>query len=250
MKTRLAICLSLAVYYQSPGFAAEFDSLFQQATASCEQIDPRDYETGMWLNSEGYRSYYKQSMCFQRAAVEFRDAPLCDKVRRRFALFSSSWGYTRDNCRSLVETAQAEDRAKLQQLRQQYLAGPVKLTSLTVEKNGNGRDYDFIPRFADGFAYGYQLEFRVIDESRTPQLILQHGSYLTGAADNLRLFLYREQLRERFPDFEFGHVYELEVRVILSVGLGGIGSWMREEFLEEVFPEVERTQVFLTTASF
>src|SRR5215467_5660951 len=82
--------------------AATYAELRSAAVARCQAIDPAEYQTGLFLNPDGYRSYYVRSECFQRAAAEFRDGTLCDEVKRRFALLSSSWGYSRAQCRKLV----------------------------------------------------------------------------------------------------------------------------------------------------
>jgi hypothetical protein len=53
------------------------------AVAPCEANDPRDYQSGLLFNPDGYRSYFVSSECFQRVAREFRDASLCAQVRQR-----------------------------------------------------------------------------------------------------------------------------------------------------------------------
>ena len=222
--------------------AAEYDDALQRAVLLCEQINPRESQTGLLFNPEGYRSYYLQSQCFQRGAQEFRALNLCDRVRRRLALFSSSWGYSRNNCRELVNEKIDKDRNEVSQLRQSYLAGPVRLVSVTLERNGNGRDFDFIPRFADGFATGYTLEYWLHDAAGNRHLILAHGNSLVGAQDNLRIFLRRDQLVTRYPGWESDRSYELEVTMGLSIGYRKIDGWLREDLLDETFPAQERLQ--------
>ena len=224
--------------------------MLQQAIVRCEQIDARDSQSGLWLNPAGYRTYYERSACLQRTAIEFRERALCDQVRRRYALFSSGWGYSRDNCRELVDAEIAEDRRELELIRQNYLAGPVNLMQVTVERNGNGRDYDFIPRFADGLAGGYELNYFIVDESRVRRLILSHGNYLTGSDNNLRIFLERQELLTAIPDLKFEVDYELEVQCTYSIGTGGPGGWYRQELIDDVFPAQERTKTYATAISF
>ena len=230
--------------------ATDYQTLLDQALAKCEEINADSYQTGLLLNPDGYRSYFEKSACFQRAAIAFRAVPLCKKVKRRRALFSSSWGYSKANCLDLASRAEEQDRLALQTLQQRYAAGPVKLTELRLEPNGNGRDFDFIPRFADGFEHGYQLEIWLIDEDHQRHLIFTYGSHLRGSADNIRLYIPRTDLLDRFPALRFGRPYVLETRLILSVGIGGPGGWLRDDILEEVFPASSRTQKLISTVEF
>ena len=231
-------------------FSAEVASMLQQALNRCELISPRASQSGLVFNPEGFRTYYERSACLQRAAIEFRERRLCNQVKRRYSLFSSGWGYSRSNCRDLVDVGIEEDRAELEVMRLNYLAGPVRLTSVSMERNGNRRDYDFIPKFADGYVGGYQMNFYLTDATETKRLILQHGSYLRGTTDNIRLFLQREELLSSFPDLELGISYTMEVHLFLSIGIGGPGSWLRPSFVEEVFPIQTRTQVLTTSVNF
>ena len=230
--------------------ATDYQTLLDQALAKCEEISANSYQTGLSLNPDGYRSYFEKSACIQRAAIAFRAVPLCKQVKRRWALFSSSWGYSKTNCLELTSNAEQKDRLELQALQKRYVAGPVKLIELRLEPNGNGRDFDFIPRFADGFEHGYQLEIWLIDENHQRHLILRHGSYLQGSADNIRLYLPRIDLLDRFPAFRSGRPYVLETKLILSVGIGGPGGWLRDDILEEAFPEPSRTQILISTVEF
>lgn len=246
------LILSLILFFSLPAFseAAEVEAMLANAINQCEQIGSREYESGLIFNSDGYRSYYKRSACLQRAAVGFRERSLCSQVRRRFSLFASSWGYSRGNCQDLVDAELVKDQATLEALRQQYLSGPVRLLSITVERNGNGRDYDFIPKFADGFAHGYQMEFIVIDSGGNRHNLLTHGSYLTGSDNNLRLYLDRPTLLARFPSFAMGVSFDFEVHLLLSLGRGGPNNWMRDTTINDFFPASERTQVFTSEVTF
>ncbi len=82
------IVLALA----TAAFGASYDEQRLAAVAACEAIDPRDYQSGLLFNPDGYRSYFVRSECFQRVAREFRDSSLCEQVRQRRSLFVSSWG--------------------------------------------------------------------------------------------------------------------------------------------------------------
>ena len=246
----VAMYFAVGVGVSNQSSATDYVALRDQSLARCSEIDSSDYQTGLWGNPDGYRSFYKKSACIQRAAIEFRDSTLCRKVKRRFALFSSSWGYSKSNCLDLVSEAYNKDRRELQALRQRYTAGPVKLVELKLEKNGNGRDYDFIPRFSDGFEHGYTLELWLGDNNGTSHLVLEHGSYLRGSADNIRLYLPRSDLLSRFPALRPGLPYALEARLILSIGVGRPGGWLRDDLIEESFPASSRTQKLISAVEF
>ncbi|MBT8145448.1 MAG: hypothetical protein KJN90_01265, partial [Gammaproteobacteria bacterium] len=97
--TELVVLLWVAIGWSSVALAAtEYDSSLVKRVASCREIDADEYQTGLLLNPEGYRTYYTRSACFQRLAIEYRNPDLCREVRRRYALFSSGWGYSARNC--------------------------------------------------------------------------------------------------------------------------------------------------------
>jgi len=121
-KKRLLVLCS-ALMMPSLGTLAngnDYEEQRVQAVQNCAVIDPREHQSGLFFNPDGYRSYYKKSQCFQSAAITFRDIGLCEKVRQRRALFSSSWGYSETNCVKLVEKAIADDnhvRISIQMIR-------------------------------------------------------------------------------------------------------------------------------------
>ena len=93
--------------------APAYDTAEAAAVRTCEVIDANESQTGLAFNPDGYRSYYVRSECFQKTAVHFRDLTLCDRVRQRRALLSSSWGYSPGNCRTLVGRAVDADRMEI-----------------------------------------------------------------------------------------------------------------------------------------
>jgi hypothetical protein len=60
------------------------------ALKQCQAIDPADYQSGLFFNPDGYRSYYVRSEYFQKTAVQFRDDALCADVRERSSLLSDA----------------------------------------------------------------------------------------------------------------------------------------------------------------
>jgi hypothetical protein len=246
----LFIVLFIAVCAVPSAVASDYTTRLQREIGTCDQIDPDEYQSGLYNNPEGYRAFYKQSACIQRVAIAYRDIELCDRVRRRYGLFNSSWGYSESNCEALVKKGEQEDRTELLANRERYLEGPVVLTALAVERNGNRRDYDFIPAFRDGYQAGYSLEIWLTDDVGKSHQLLSHGSYLKGESDDIRIFRRKHELESRFRGLQIGIPYELQARLILSIGIGRPGHWLRDDLLEEVFPASERTQTLNIKAVF
>lgn len=149
-----ARCLVFAVLVQSDVSASgdplvnNYDALRAAAISTCQSVDAEEYQSGHFFNPDGYRSYYAKSLCYQKAAVTFRDIELCDLVKRRRAPFSSSWGYSKSNCRKLVSEGIAQDREAIDRMKQDYQQGHVQLAGFRIERDGNGRDIDIIPEFS------------------------------------------------------------------------------------------------------
>ena len=206
----------------------------------CEAMRPGDYQTGLAFNPDGYRSYYVQSECIQNVAVLFRDTSLCDRVRRRFSLLWSSWGISSAQCMKLVSEGAEKDRAVLEKEKQLYSLNPVRLQNLRIERNGNGRDFDFIPEFSDGYPHGYTLVLEVVGTRDQPILLHSDGYYIDPNS-RLRIFVRQAEIRERFPEFLLNHPYRIRGTVILSIGIGGPSGYWSDEFVERTFPLRERS---------
>jgi hypothetical protein len=210
---------------------------------ACQAIDPSAYQTGLFLNPEGHRSYYVRSQCLQRVAVEFRDEALCAQVRRRRAWFSSSWGYSKAQCRKLVREGMAADEEALTEEKRRYQRAALRLVGFGVERNGNGRDYDIVPAFAGEHPHAYVLRFELLAAGPAGEAVTIHsdGYHLDGAS-RLRIFVRREEIRERVPRFAPGQLYTLRATLILAVGEGAPGGRWSDAFVERVFPARERSQ--------
>ena len=117
-------------------FSAGYDELKSAAIKKCQAIDPAEYQSGLFFNPAGYRSYYVRSECLQKAAVQFRDDTLCGQVRQRHSLFSSSWGYSPARCREQIAEGVAADRKVLEEMKQEYQQGAVRLRDFRLERNG------------------------------------------------------------------------------------------------------------------
>ncbi|MGB5425276.1 MAG: hypothetical protein WBN95_00680, partial [Gammaproteobacteria bacterium] len=181
----------------------DYEQQHAMAVSACEAIDAREYQSGLALNPDGYRSYYLRSQCYQQAAIRFRDSKLCAKVRQRRALFSSSWGYSNANCKKRVEEEIAKDRDAIVQMKRDYQQGHVRLSDFRIERNGNGRDFDIIPAFTGTGAHGYKLVFEIIrdDSGASPVLLDASGFYLEGVTSNIRIYVPQQEIRDRFPGF-------------------------------------------------
>ena len=224
-------------------FSASYDELRSAAVKQCQAIDPAEYQSGLFFNPDGYRSYYVRSECFQRTAVQFRDEALCTEVRQRFSLLSSSWGYSRTRCRELATQGAATDRTTLEEIKRLYIKGAVTLRNFRVERNSNGRDFDIIPFFAGGYAHGYVLRFEIVQPDARKETALLHSSgYYVDGNSNLRVFLRQDEIRKRFPDFALDRPYTVRATLILDVGSGDQSGHWSDTFIERVFPIRERAQ--------
>jgi len=224
---------------------ADYNELRSNALGKCELIDSSDYQSSLMLNPDGYRSYYVRSACFQNAAIKFRDETTCSQVKRRFALFSSSWGYSKSNCEKLVKEGIDADRNQLLKIKNDYVKkGPVQLIDFQVERNGNGRDFDIIPSFEDGYVHSYTLKFNIInvDSGEGTVLLDSSGFHLTGLKNNIRLFVRQVEIKNRFPNFATNQSYTVRGTVLLSVGNGTQAGKWSDAFIKNIFPEKDRTQ--------
>lgn len=213
-----------------------------QAVGACQAVDADAHQSGLWFNPDGYRSYYERSRCFQEAAVRFRDAGLCDQVRRRRALLSSSWGYSASRCRELVAAGIDADRRALAERREAHRRDRVLLTGLRVMRNGNGRDYDLVPEFSGSGAAGYRLTLQLQPPDGTPVLVHEDGYHISGADSRLRIYLPAREIRARYPAFAEDVAYQVIATLELSIGHGSQNGLWRREFVDAQFPEAERRQ--------
>lgn len=242
------LALTAALCVSGAALAVHYDDDAASARARCEAIDPKASFSGLWLNPDGYQAYYAQSECYQRFAIQFRQLSACDRVREKRALFSSTWGYSESRCRDEVEKGIATDTEELSSLRRAYLADPVRLTALAIERNGNGRDYDFVPAIGHGFRHAYRLSiWAIVDAKRHP--LTQQRFHLSGG-EHLRLFETREALAARVPGFSPGKTLAVEADLVLEVGSGGSSSRWSPEFIARVFPRSERRQTIELVAEF
>jgi hypothetical protein len=235
-----AVLLALAVGAAAAG--PGYEELRAAAVAACRAIDPAEFQSGLLFNPDGHRSYYVRSECFQRAAVQFRDAALCAEVKRRWSLFSSSWGYSGRRCRELVAEGVAADLASLNALKQRWREGALHLRELRVERNGNGRDFDVVPSFAGAFAHGHVLRLELVGAGKGGADALLHDSgYWIDAGSQLWIFLRQAEIRQQVPGFALGRPYTLRATLVLGVGFGGPAGYQSDAFVERVFPERERS---------
>lgn len=223
-------------------FAASYDDQRSSTVKTCQAIDPAEYQSGLMFNPDGYRSYYVRSECFQRTAVRFRDETLCRQVKQRRSFFSSSWGYSSGRCRELVAEGIAADRKSLEEIKQKYLAGALRLRDFRVERNGNGRDFDIIPTFSGDYAHGHILRFEIVPSDNRKEIVLHSSGYYVDGNSNLRIFLTQDEIRKRFPDFAPSRLYLVRATIVLDIGNGGLPGLWSDGFIDRVFPVRERSQ--------
>jgi len=218
-----------------------YDVAKATAVKTCDATDANAYQSGLAFNPDGYRSYFVRSQCFQNTAVQFRDLTMCDRVRERRALLSSSWGYSPGNCRKLVEAAVRADRTEIEEIKRQYLAGSMVLRDFRIERNGNGRDYDVIPSFEGADGHGYTIAVEIVPAGGRPVPVHTNGYYVDPRSA-LRLFIRQQDIKAAFPAFEPGRSYQVRATATFSLPAGGGSRFMSDAFLETVFPLRERTR--------
>jgi hypothetical protein len=250
---RTLIAMGLAMWLAGAAAAAEnrYADMHSAAVKRCEVMDPSGYQSGLLFNPEGYRSFYVRSACFQDAAVKFRDESLCARVKERWSLLSSSWGYSGRHCRQLVAEGAAADRKALEETRSRYLQGAVALRDFRIERNGNGRDFDIVPSFEGGYAHGYTLRFEIIDapDAAGRVLLESSGFYLNGN-DNIRVYVRLVDIRSRFPRFDLERSYRVRATLTLDVGTGGQSGMWSDAFIARVFPIAERSKTLVNDVIF
>jgi hypothetical protein len=252
-RPRSIVLLALLIPFAlSPLSASDYDysTLRQSAVAACDKIDLSKHETGLWMNPDGYRSFYVRSECLQNVAIQFRDQALCSQVRRRWSLYSS-WGISTAQCRKLVNEHVAADRTELEQLKQAYAANSaMHLDSLRVERYGNARgDYDFLPIFSGSYAHGYTITLEILPPNQ-PAVLIHKDGYHIDSASNLRLFVRQADIRARFPDFQPNRIYQLRATVTLALPVGTMNGYWSDAFIEGIFPFRERSQSLTIEAEF
>lgn len=233
----------------SLALAADYADEQAAAVAKCEAIDPREARGGLIFNPDGHRSFYVRSDCFQDAAVQYRDASLCEHVKQRRSLFGSSWGVSARQCREEVEAGLEEDRSELRALKADYADGGIELVDFSVERNGNGRDFDIVPHFKGSSPHGYTLSFSLVVGARDAEFH-RSGYYLRGAGDQIRIYVPAEALRAALPGFSLDKAYVVKAVLELSIGRGGPGGRRSEALVESEFPRAVRTQVMTRTVRF
>jgi hypothetical protein len=238
-----------------PGLSAannDYDQQHAAAVRTCEAINARESQSGLFFNPDGYRSYYLRSQCNQKAAVKFRDIKLCAKVRQRRALFSSSWGYSKSNCMKKVGEGITKDREAIDRIKKDYEQGHVRLSDFRIERNGNGRDFDIIPVFTGTGAHGYLLVFEIIrEQSGVPPVLLKaSGFHLEGETNRIRMYVPQQDIRKRFPGFALDKTWQVRATLVYSIGTGSYRGKWSDAFIESRFPVSARTQILIRESLF
>ena len=232
----------MCLFQATDALAFDYADARSKAVTACEAINPSQSQSGLIFNPDGYRSYYVRSKCFQEAAIEFRDRTLCDQVKERRSLLSSSWGYSAARCRQLVTQGTATDRASLEATKTAYVAGGITLRDFLIERNGNGRDFDIIPAFAGTFAHGYTLTFEILPNPLGAPVVLHSSGYYLDQTSNLRIYVRQADVTRLFPLFSLNHLYPVRATVTLDVGFGGPSGYWSPSFVNSVFPAAARTR--------
>lgn len=240
MAGSLAFLVAAVALPLAQTFSPTYEAARAAVVRTCDVIDASAYQTGLAFNPDGYRSYYVRSECLQNAAVQFRDLALCDRVRQRRALLSSSWGYSPANCRTLVRRAVDADTVEFAEIRRRYRAGSMVLRDFQLERDGNGRDYDMLPLFEGMEGHGYIIAVEILPPSGGPIAIHTNGYYVDPRSA-LRIFIRQQDIKAQVPAFEPGRSYQVRTTTTFTLPTGGGSRFISDAFIERVFPLRERT---------
>jgi hypothetical protein len=233
----------LTLFATAPASGPTYEEARAAAVKNCAAIDASASQSGLYGNPDGYQSFYLRSQCLQQAALQFRDDALCARVKQRRSLLSSSWGYSAGRCRTLVAEAIAADRRTLADLRRDYTTGRVTLQDFRIERNGNGRDFDFIPTFDGGKGHGYTITVEIIPAEATGRPILLHSSgYYVDAASNLRIYMTRPDVEQRVPGFTASRPYTERATLAFDIPTGPPDARWSDAFIDSAFPLRDRAQ--------
>jgi hypothetical protein len=229
----------------SAALASDYDMLRERALTQCATIGEDEERTGLLFNPDGYRSFFVRSQCLQDAAVKFRDRSLCSEVRRRWSLFSSSWGVSSSHCRELVDEGVAADQAEIRSLKAQYQSAQIVLADFRVERNGNGRDFDIVPSFAGRGGHAYMLSFRL--NGSAP---IHRSGYFLNGDNNIRIFVQASDIAAIVPGFSMDALYDVTAELEFSIGQGSQSGRWSDAFIAQSFPSAERTQTLVRQVRF
>ena len=229
--------------------AFEYSEARSKAVKACDAIDPSQSQGGIF-NPDGYRSYYVRSKCFQDAAVLFRDSALCEQVKERRSLLSSSWGYSAARCRQLVAEGASADRSELERMKTAYSVGGIRLRDFRIERNGNGRDIDIVPAFTGTYAHGHTVAVEILPNPSSAYTLLHTSGYYLDEKSNLSIYVRQADIKQRFPGLSLNQSYTVRATVALDVGFGGPSGYWSPAFIESVFPARERSQSITRQTTF
>ncbi|QOW25519.1 hypothetical protein [Lysobacter sp. H23M47] len=154
--------------------------------AQCQGIDADEYFTGLVFNPPGMQTGFARSSCFNRLALNYRDATLCVEVRERESMFFNGSALSRPACERRIRDAAAGDpRVVIADIR--------RLAGMQWYRNGNGRDFDVHVRSAGSYAHRYALRLAMLDEKGARTQTLWDREYGYRAEDNERTVLIRSE---------------------------------------------------------
>ena len=156
-------------------------------------IPEHEYSTGLLFNPVGYKTYFHRSECIQRLAIDERDLALCDQARERKSWFFDGSAISPGACRMAVDMKLDEERAELEQFLQ---AQPYRIESVTIRRNGNGKDYDVLLDASGDYAARYSFSLGVRTATGLDE-IFEDSSYYSSSTGTRHLLLRAGDLEKR-----------------------------------------------------
>jgi len=228
----------------SGSVSAGYQEQLERALSNCEKTPAFKSRSGLFFNPQGYQAYWERSACYQKLAIKFRQSSYCKKVFQRYTIFSSSSGYSRQNCKQQVAEEREKDEAYLLSLKNKFARGPAILVDLDIIKNGNSKDYDVIPLFTSGYKSSYEMTFSLIDQHATRYDIDKTSFVLGEEKPKIRWFIPRKIFDDAMPGFDDTDQYIVESWLTASVPVGRANVTWDPRWVESVWPRKERSMLF------
>ena len=211
-KFLLVICFIITILSQSiNSHGDDFKEQKSRGIAKCDEFSRHDYQTGLIFNPSGYQTFYLQSECFQKLAVEVRDISLCSEVQERKSWFFNGSAVSEERCIQLVKQLLEKDQSEAARI-----VGIHKIAELHFARNANGRDVDLRVVTRGSFWHKYKLLIECESASGSGTAKIYEKEHTLGQQDHdLNLFI---PIKEISQSLEGGIVdKELSVHAMLEL---------------------------------
>lgn len=177
----------------------------------CASLSARTYENWLIFNPPDHQAYYFRSQCFQKLAVQNRDAKLCDEVVEYKSLFFNGAAISKASCLAAVKKQADQDFGA------RVLPETIhRIARVEVNPTPAG-DWD-VRVFPAGTLWGsYQFSVTLLDTAgKTVGLLNTIETHLSDRQDPLFVTLYGKKIRERVvAPIQTGQSFTLHIKLRL-----------------------------------